>query len=319
MAPFLFAWATRGRYGAHMDERGQVSPSVLDVRFFAPPDDLGPCFTTFYRLEVNLAPDAFLEDLLQPEWGNLRFFAGDPPEAQSGLGEKVEGKRFLATGPSAHPTRFRLRRTRMWGIGLLPLGWARFVDRKASEHVELVADGDRHESFARFQPLADILCDPEGTDDNQFTQIIAFFRKLAPPHADENRILSIHHTMIDPHLQLITDFARRAGMTKRTLERLCLKHFGFSPQVLLRRQRVMRSLAAYMLEPGKNWSETIDRLYHDQSHFVRAFQDFMGMTPSEYARMPHPVLSAFMEERQRVWGSPVQTLDVPAGQTKGRG
>jgi hypothetical protein len=37
----------------------------------------------------------------------------------------------------------------------------------------------------------------------------------------------------------------------------------------------------------------------------------MGMSPSEYAAMEHPILSTFMVERQRVWGSPVQTLDRP--------
>ena len=39
--------------------------SCIDVRFFAPPADLAPCFTTFYRLEVNLDEGQQLEDWLQ--------------------------------------------------------------------------------------------------------------------------------------------------------------------------------------------------------------------------------------------------------------
>ena len=81
--------------------------------------------------------------------------------------------------------------------------------------------------------------------------------------------------------------------------------------LLLRRQRLMRSLAAFMLEPRASWSAVIDRHYHDQSHFVHEFHAFMGCTPSDYAAQPHPVLSAFMAERKRIWGSPVQTLDPP--------
>ena len=37
----------------------------------------------------------------------------------------------------------------------------------------------------------------------------------------------------------------------------------------------------------------------------------MRMSPSEYAALDHPVLSAFMAERARIMGSPVQTLDRP--------
>ena len=66
-----------------------------------------------------------------------------------------------------------------------------------------------------------------------------------------------------------------------------------------------------MLEPEASWSNVIDGHYHDQSHFVREFHAFMRSTPSEYAALPHPVLSAFMVERKRIWGSPVQTLDKP--------
>ena len=100
-------------------------------------------------------------------------------------------------------------------------------------------------------------------------------------------------------------------MSKRTLERLCAKHFGFSPLLLLRRQRMMRTLSTFMLYERSKWSAVIDQHYHDQAHFVREFHSFMKMSPSEYASMPHPILSAFMKERNRVLGSPVQTLDQP--------
>jgi len=100
-------------------------------------------------------------------------------------------------------------------------------------------------------------------------------------------------------------------MAARTLERLCRRHFGFPPKLLLRRQRLMRTVSAYMVDPNRNWSKVIDGRYHDQAHFVREFQQFFQMTPSEYASMDHPVLAAFMAERKRILGSPAQTLDRP--------
>ena len=54
---------------------------TIDVRFFAPPADLEGCFTTFYRVELTVAEPGTVEDWLQPEWANLRFFSGARPTA----------------------------------------------------------------------------------------------------------------------------------------------------------------------------------------------------------------------------------------------
>lgn len=250
-------------------------------------------------------------DYLQPEWANLRFFANNPPGAKVIDGPEVNGARFQATGPSSLPVRFTLGRTRMWGIGLLPLGWARFVSADASDHVNIIIDGETSEVFAPFTPLCDMLCTTEGTDEDEFAQLVSFFRELAPPPRNEDRIRCAHEALIDLSVHTVEDFADRCAMSKRTLERLCSRYFGFPPRLLLRRQRMMRTLAAFMLTEQSKWSGVIDDHYHDQAHFVHEFQAFMKMSPSEYANMPHPVLSAFMKERQKVWGSPVQTLDRP--------
>ena len=283
----------------------------IDVRFFAPPADLAPCFTTFYRLEVDLPEGETLEDWLQPEWANLRFFAGNPPAASFPDGPGVDGVRFQATGPSSCPTHFTIGRTRMWGIGLFPLGWARFIGVDASEQGNTIVDGEESKIFRRFAPLCEVLCSRDQSDEEQFAYLTDFFRNLAGPPRDAVRIQKIHEVMVDPRLLQVEEFASRCGMSKRTLERLCSRHFGFPPRLLLRRQRLMRSLAAFMLEPEASWSQVIDRHYHDQSHFVHEFHAFMRCTPSEYAAQPHPVLGAFMAERKRVWGSPAQTLDKP--------
>ena len=283
----------------------------IDVRFFAPPADLAPCFTTFYRLEVRLPKGQQLEDWLQPEWSNLRFFTDNPPAARFPDGPGVDGVRFQATGPSSCPTHFSVGRTRMWGIGLFPLGWARFIGVDASEHGNTIVDGEENAPFRRFAPLCKVLCSREHSDEEQFAHLTDFFRSLAGPPRDAARIQRIHEVMVDPRLLQVDEFASRCGMSKRTLERLCSRHFGFPPRLLLRRQRLMRSLAAFMLEPDASWSQVIDRHYHDQSHFVHEFHAFMRCTPSEYAAQAHPVLGAFMAERKRVWGSPAQTLDQP--------
>lgn len=288
-----------------------ANPCQIDLRFFSPPRDMEGCFTTFYRMELTVPAGGVVVDHLQPEWGNLRFFSNSTPDCRIHGSPTLVGAEFAATGPSSLPLRFELSTTRMWGVGLFPLGWARFVGLPASEFANCAVDGARHPAFGAFAPLAhDLFCGPPD-DEAEFALLIKAFRAQTRPVRDEAAIRAVHAAIIDTEMTSVAELATRAGMTARTLERLCRRHFGFPPKLLLRRQRLMRTVSAFMVDPARNWSKVIDGRYHDQAHFVREFQQFFLMTPSEYASLGHPVLSAFMAERKRLLGSPAQTLDRP--------
>ena len=76
----------------------------------------------------------------------------------------------------------------------------------------------------------------------------------------------------------------------------------------------MRTLSAFMLQKERRWTGARDDHYYDQAQFGREFAECMTMNPSEYASLDHPILSAFMEARARLWGSAPQTLDKPGRQ-----
>lgn len=285
----------------------------IDVRFFAAPPDLEGCFSSFYRALFTVSEGQRVNDLLQPEWANLRFFAGDCPDANVPGGPVLRNSRLTATGPSSLPVHFELGTTRMWGIGLFPLGWAKFCNAPASDVANLVVHGEKHRAFSNFRELAENLFDDEDDEAGELARIIECFRSLNRTVEGEERIMSAHAAMVDPAVSTVEEFAEHSGMGRRTLERLCRRHFGFAPKLLLRRQRFMRSLAQFMLENASNWSEAMDEHYHDQAQFVREFRKFMCMNPGEYAALDHPILAAFMRHRARVWGAAAQTLDSPRG------
>jgi len=283
----------------------------LDVRFFRPPPHLDGCFSTFYRLEVRVAGGGRVEDWLQPEWANVRFFRDDCPVAKVPGGQSMSGARMTATGPSALPTHFQLGSTRAWGVGLFPLGWAKFTNAEARDMANALVDGEDHQAFSRLAPVARTLFGAEADDEGEYARLIELFSALNHEHPEEARIRAVHAALVDENVGTVVDLADHAGLTARTLERLCRRHFGFPPKLLLRRQRFMRSLAEFMLGPARNWTDALDDQYHDQAQFTREFRSFMAMSPSEYARLEHPILRAFMLERARIWGSPAQTLDKP--------
>jgi AraC-like DNA-binding protein len=283
----------------------------LKAEFHEPPPQFEGCFTTFYRATLEIDEGgASLNDYLQPEWANLRFFCGGAPDASIGTSQ-VSGAHFIGTGPSSLACRFALPPMQMWGVGILPLGWARFFSADAASCANMVCDGAQHPTFSHFAGLTDTLCHPEIDPEEQLAAITAAMTRAMRPTRDDVRIRRVHNELVNGDFASVHDLADACAMSIRTLERMCARYFGFSPKLLMRRQRFMRSLTTYMLQRGSHWTEAMDAHYHDQAQFTREFHEFMTMNPSEYAALDHPILKSFMEARARVWGSAVQTLDTP--------
>jgi AraC-like DNA-binding protein len=285
----------------------------VQVRFYLPPPELQSYFTTFYLVDIAVADGARAVDRLHPEWANLRFYAGADFIADCPDGTQLSGTSFAATGPSSKAVRFEVAATRVWGIGLLPLGWAKFVAAPAADLADAVLDGHNHPAFACFAPLAAAIFAQEPDEAGELARITDhFLGRLAEPVPDEKRIHAIHAALLDPEVASVGQLVEQAGIGQRTVERICDRAFGFPPKLLLRRQRFMRSLAQYMLDPSLKWIGAMDGHYHDQAQFVRDFRQFMGMTPRAYGALDKPVLNAIMRERVRRAGGAVQTLDGPS-------
>lgn len=273
------------------------------MRFFDLPRELAPLVSLAYHVEVRLDQGAEpVSDYLLPEWANLRFITGTPPQLRSLDGLASFRSPFVAGGPTTQPVHFTLGDCRFWGVGLLPLGWATFMDRPARTMANVVTDGREHPAFAGFAGLAEQLTGSDLSPDDGAAALFAWLEERIVPVRQGARIQAVQEALADPSVLRVSDLAQATGLQLRTLERLCADTFGFSPGTMLRRQRVVRSLLAFGANPGVRWATLIDRQYHDQSHFVRDFQAFMGMTPGEYARLPHPIYDQLVGPQAQVWG-----------------
>ena len=289
----------------------------VQVRFYVPPPQLQAYFTTFYFVDIAVADGGRAVDRLHPEWANLRFYSGADFIADCHDGTKLSGTSFAATGPSSKAVRFEVGSTRMWGIGLLPLGWAKFVRAPAVELADAVLDGHTHPAFAYFAPLATAIFGTQPDEAGELARIADYFLgRLTEAVPDEMRINAIHAALLDPEVSSVAQLVAQAAIGQRMVERICDRAFGFPPKLLLRRQRFMRSLAQYMLDPSLKWIGAMDGHYHDQAQFVRDFRQFMGMTPREYGALDKPILNAVMRERARHARGAVQTLDGPGGHSQ---
>lgn len=290
-----------------------TAPAAVALRFFLPPKELQPFVTTLYHMEISGAGETPVEDWLHPEWANLRIIPERTVYAGMGGAPLERMPRAVLAGPTSVATRFRAVTGRSWGIGLMPLGWARLTDAPASAYADRYSDAEADPAFARLEALC--ACIP-GAEGDLIAERDAMLEELqrvfASPVPREATILRAEEALTDPRFHSVAELAEALGQSTRTMERFCNRVFGFGPQLLLRRQRFVRSLAKFMLDPSLKWIDTLDGHYHDQAHFVRDFKRFMLMSPSEYAKLPHPVLAAAAHARMAVAGEAMQVLQQPS-------
>jgi AraC-like DNA-binding protein len=284
---------------------------TITVEFFKPSPALEPYLTSFYLTETVCDPGVIVDDYLHPEWAAMRFTEGPPPIACVGSGEMVPQWPFVANGPTGQTVHFGVQTSRIWGLGLQPAGWSKFVDWEANKLANTTVDGTQHPAFALFAGLAHQIFDGKQDSAAEAARIDAYLMQhIDRPVAREAEILACQEALRDPEMASVGELCERLDLNARSLERLCNRYFGFSPKRLLKRQRFLRSLAQFMLDGDANWSDSLDAQYYDQSQFVRDFRSFMGMTPREYAEMPHPILKPIMRQRMADQGA-ADPLDLP--------
>ncbi|MEN9933401.1 MAG: hypothetical protein RIS17_1974 [Pseudomonadota bacterium] len=284
---------------------GAAVPTVL---FALPAPPLRPWLTTYYCVHC----DGPLVDQLHPEWANIRFTisgewrvelpgSNDPTPAHAALfgPTDISGSVRCTNGGT------------MVGIGLTGLGWATLIGRDADAHANRVEELSDILGPAAATLWADLCAAPDWAArvallDDVFGRLVA-----AAPPADP-LIARVQQALVTADLDTVVHFAEGLGVTERTLSRLCHRVFGFAPKRLLRRQRFLRTLANIGDQLDPPLGVLLDGGYYDQSHFIREFKAYMGMTPLAYFHSPRQMMRRAATERQRAAGARMQGLHRPA-------
>ena len=276
---------------------------VPDVQFALPAPPLRPLITTYYYVATPVP----LVDHLHPEWGNLRFtLAGAWTVTRPGRSEPTPPEHALF-GPSDRTGTVATEgQARMAGAGLTALGWSQLIGEPAHLHANgMRALGDR--LGAEADALRARLV--EAAWPEMPALFDAFFAGLAArAPAPDPLIERVQAALIGGDIEAVPVFAAALGLTERTLDRLCRRGFGFTPKRLLRRQRFLRTLAEIGDRLDQPLSTLLDGSYYDQSHFIREFRTFMGMTPTAYCNAPRQMMRRAGQARQAAAGAPVQGL-----------
>lgn len=288
----------------------EFSQGALRLRLVGPPPDLQPFVSGYYRTEV--ASGRVIEDCLPPEEANLRCGEGELYRAAIGDDALVDVPGDVVSGPTDRVTRLQIGGGKFWGIGLTPAGWARFFRFPANSMANRFADISATEADESIRDLLETLR-KDGDDIEASVALINSTLRGLPDKSKpgEAGIRKAHLAIVADDAVSVYEVADALGMNLRTFERFCKRHLGFAPGALLRRQRFLRSLGKYMLDPSMRWINSLDTHYWDQAHFIREFRAVMNMTPSEYAALPHPIVAAAVAVTNAGSGVAMQALYHP--------
>jgi AraC-like DNA-binding protein len=81
----------------------------------------------------------------------------------------------------------------------------------------------------------------------------------------------------------VRDVARRVGLSQRRFIQVFAAEVGLTPKLYGRVRRFQRALALVRGVPAPDWAQlAVECGYFDQSHLIRDFRAFAGLTPEEY-------------------------------------
>jgi AraC-like DNA-binding protein len=182
------------------------------------------------------------------------------------------------------------------GVGIFPEGWFRFIDFNASELISQGLDLRRIWGEEALSPLSA----PPGASDEQLVDLVhkLLIERLsqAPPLDPRVEIIS---RWINGPAQDIDVLTAELGITQRQLARVAQRAHGLPPRLLANRHRVLKAaamIAANLIGVREAWTED----FADQSHFIREFRRFMGITPAAFLREKGWLVREVMRVRMEI-------------------
>jgi AraC-like DNA-binding protein len=167
-------------------------------------------------------------------------------------------------------------RVRVAGVQFRPGGFRPFRAEPVSQWT------GRHVRLSEVE--SSVVLDVED-EDGRVAALDRFLLTMGPV-ADPQATLAmdlVQRIRDDREIRRVADFARDAGISLRTMQRLFADYVGVSPKWVILRYRIHEALER--AESEVEWARlAADLGYSDQAHLVRDFTQTVGVSPTAYAR-----------------------------------
>jgi len=252
---------------------------MISITYLAPAQALRPYISSYYWFRSD---HPTLCDVMRAELPQIRLVARGQAATHYAKGRSIAGVQALLQGPTFQPAHFVTEGPlHVFGVGLLPRGWAALVPAPAdalADHAAPLA--------SLFGPEADALLDEIRAAEQDEARAAVLDRfllaRLKPVDPATERFIALADAWLtgSPAPQ-IDELVSACAISQRSLERLCRRHYGAGPKLLARKYRALTAAVRIGTGEAQDWTQVSEGFY-DQAHFIREFKYFVGKTPSRF-------------------------------------
>ena len=137
--------------------------------------------------------------------------------------------------------------------------------------------------------LEAILISRDASEDDMIAAANAFFLPRLPAAPDETIVLAgqlVRRILEDRDIKTVDDLVSKAGIGKRTLQRVFNEYVGVNPKWVIRRYRLHELIErVHDSQNPVDWAQLALELgYFDQAHLINDFRSIVGCSPVQYQK-----------------------------------
>lgn len=281
------------RSGGAVREEGRVS-----LTYLAPPPPLADLFGPLYYF---VADQRHVSDHTRAELAQIRFMLSGEGDYIF-PGHRATTPAICLLGPTSAATRFEVEGPlHVLGVAILPLGWAALGFGDASEVTDDVRDLTAVTDWGWRELFAELpaMIDGDGGLEAAAARLWAFLASVirAPSAAETAFVAATDAWLTDETSPRVEVLQKATGLSARQVARLCNRYYGAPPKYVARKYRALRC-ASILAHEQRDWTELVHDTFYDQSHFIREFKHFVGITPNQLRTNASLVLRLTMARRE---------------------
>lgn len=272
----------------------QAIKAPVALRYYTPASPLRDYISCYYIFTADLP---YFSDLMRADLPQLRFMISGHGEYIFHSGQVATAPDVTLLGPTFGSTHLEATGPLVvCGVAFQPAGWAKLVHEDASLFSDRLIDGrlhfgpaisntfDRMRGAVTSRQMLDIL-DATMLDLLQNArEASTWFTRVA-----DQWLTGAASPEVDALIAA-------SGMSGRQVERMTRRDYGAPPKLLARKYRALRA-ASNLAFNRTNWRDVAGDAFADQSHFIREFKQFTGLTPTQLTTNPSHVTQLTFQRR----------------------
>lgn len=267
----------------------------MELRYHLPRPELREYVRGYYYFSTDVA----VKQPMCAELGNIRIVLDGSGAMILPNGEKHVVSEAHLLGPTMANYQVLIEpKSRLFGIGMRPRGWLTPFGVSAMEMADRVYDlsavigNVAQYGIDEVGNAADLPSMAAGAD-RFFADVLGKRR----PHKSLN-LDAFEHWLLDASDPSLDDLVDILDVSRRQTDRIAKQAFGASPKLLQRKYRALR--AADRIQSGEtDWAAAAGSSYYDQSHFIKEFRHFIGVTPHQFVANEAVLIKQIQAKRRQ--------------------